>query len=42
MNIGEQAPDFTLKDGNGNDWKLSAQRGKVVALLFYPGDNSPV
>jgi peroxiredoxin Q/BCP len=42
MRIGEDAPDFTLEDGNGMDWKLSAQRGKTVVLLFYPGDNTPV
>ncbi len=36
------APDFTLKDGDGNDWRLSDQRGKVVVLLFYPGDETPV
>jgi len=42
MRIGEDAPDFTLEDGNGSDWKLSAQRGKTVVLLFYPGDNTPV
>ncbi len=42
MRIGENAPDFTLKDGDGNDWKLSEQRGKTVVLLFYPGDNTPV
>jgi len=42
MNIGENAPDFTLKDGDGNDWKLSEQKGKTVVLLFYPGDNTPV
>jgi peroxiredoxin len=42
MNIGEQAPDFTLKDGDGNSWTLSDQRGKTVVLMFYPGDNTPV
>ncbi len=42
MKVGENAPDFTLKDGDGNDWKLSEQRGKTVVLLFYPGDNTPV
>jgi len=42
MKTGENAPDFTLKDGDGNDWKLSEQRGKTVVLLFYPGDNTPV
>ena len=42
MNIGDAARDFTLKDGDGNDWTLSAHRGKTVVLLFYPGDNTPV
>ncbi|MGI8554936.1 MAG: peroxiredoxin [Pyrinomonadaceae bacterium] len=42
MKIGDKAPDFTLKDGDGNDWKLSEQRGRIVVLLFYPGDNTPV
>ncbi len=42
MKIGENAPDFTLKDSDGNDWKLSERKGKTVVLLFYPGDNTPV
>ncbi len=42
MEIGETAPDFTLKDGDGNNWRLSEQKGKTVVLLFYPGDNTPV
>lgn len=42
MNIGEKAPDFTLKDGDGRDWSLADQKGKAVVLLFYPGDNTPV
>jgi peroxiredoxin Q/BCP len=42
MNIGESAPDFTLPDGDRNDWTLSDQRGQTVVLLFYPGDNTPV
>jgi len=42
MKIGENAPDFTLKAGDGNDWKLSDQKGKTVVLLFYPGDDTPV
>ncbi len=40
--IGESAPDFTLKDGDGRDWRLSDRRGRVVVLLFYPGDETPV
>jgi peroxiredoxin Q/BCP len=42
MNTGDAAPDFTLEDGNGDDWRLSDQRGKTVVLLFYPGDDTPV
>lgn len=42
MNLHEPAPDFTLKDGDGNDWTLSEHRGKTVVLLFYPSDNTPV
>lgn len=42
MKIGDTAPDFTLQDGNGNDWTLSDHRGKVVVLMFYPGDDTPV
>ena len=40
--VGAPAPDFTLKDGNGEQWRLSAYRGKVVVLLFYPGDETPI
>jgi thioredoxin-dependent peroxiredoxin len=40
--LNEPAPDFTLKDGNGEDWRLSDHRGKVVVLLFYPGDETPI
>ena len=42
MKINEPAPDFTLPDGNGQQWRLSDHRGKVVVLLFYPGDETPV
>ena len=42
MNIGDTAPDFTLKDGNGQDWTLLDHHGKVVVLMFYPGDDTPV
>ncbi len=41
-NLGGLAPDFTLKDGEGRDWRLSDRRGRVVVLLFYPGDETPV
>ena len=32
----EQAPDFTLKDQNGNEFKLSEAKGKKVLLSFHP------
>ena len=33
---GEMAPDFTLKDQNGDEFKLSAAKGKRVLLSFHP------
>jgi peroxiredoxin Q/BCP len=42
LNLNEPAPDFTLKDGDAREWRLADQRGKVVVLLFYPGDETPV
>jgi peroxiredoxin Q/BCP len=29
-------------DGEGQPWRLSDQRGEVVVLLFYPGDETPI
>jgi peroxiredoxin Q/BCP len=40
--VGAPAPDFALKDGSSNEWRLSDNRGKVVVLLFYPGDETPI
>jgi peroxiredoxin Q/BCP len=40
--VGGQAPDFSLPDGEGKQWRLSDHRGKVVVLLFYPGDETPI
>src|SRR5436853_4579988 len=39
---GSPAPDFSLVDGDGGTWRLSDHRGKVVVLLFYPGDETPI
>ena len=33
--VGKPAPVFELKDANGNLWKLSDLRGKVVFLNFW-------
>lgn len=39
--VGNEAPDFTLKTQDEQEWKLSAQRGKNVVLMWYPLDWSP-
>jgi len=40
--VGCVAPDFELHDSNNQTWRLSKQRGKVVAVIFYPKDETPV
>jgi peroxiredoxin Q/BCP len=42
VRVGAPAPDFNLRDGAGAEWRLSDRRGRVVVLLFYPGDETPV
>lgn len=43
MNIGDVAPEFSLKDQTQQEIKLSDYRGKKrVVLVFYPLDFSPV
>ena len=42
IGAGEQAPDFTLADQDGNQVSLSDFRGDTVVLVFYPADFSPV
>lgn len=41
LNIGDKAPEFTLKDKNGADVSLSDFLGSKVVLYFYPRDNTP-
>src|SRR6476660_2199918 len=41
-NLNTLAQHFSLPDGNGHQWRLSDHRGKVVVLLFYPGDETPI
>lgn len=36
IQIGQKAPDFTLRDTEKNKVTLSEQKGKNVLLLFYP------
>lgn len=38
---GDKAPDFAVKDQNGDIIKLSDYKGKKVVLYFYPKDNTP-
>ncbi len=43
LSVGTAAPDFSLKDQNQKDVKLSDYRGKKnVVMVFYPLDWSPI
>lgn len=37
---GTKAPDFALRDQNGQIRKLTEYRGRKVVLYFYPKDNT--
>jgi thioredoxin-dependent peroxiredoxin len=41
LQAGDAAPDFTARDGAGNQVKLSELRGQNVVLYFYPKDDTP-
>lgn len=41
LSVGNQAPQFTTKDTNGNTVSLSDYAGKKVVLYFYPKDDTP-
>jgi peroxiredoxin Q/BCP len=41
LTAGNKAPDFTTKDQDGNQVKLSDFKGKKVVLYFYPKDMTP-
>jgi thioredoxin-dependent peroxiredoxin len=41
LNPGDQAPDFTLPDQEGNPVTLSGLKGKSVVLYFYPRADTP-
>lgn len=41
LEAGVKAPDFALKDKDGNVVRLSDYKGKRVILYFYPRDNTP-
>ncbi|MDQ1397282.1 MAG: hypothetical protein QOG64_2541 [Acidimicrobiaceae bacterium] len=40
--VGDPAPDFTLPGTGDRQYSLADERGNVVVLVFYPGDNTPV
>lgn len=42
IQVGQQAPDFTLKGHDDKEYTLSELRGRPVVLVFYPLDFSPV
>jgi peroxiredoxin len=42
IEVGESAPDFTLRDQDAEKVSLSDYRGRKVLLVFYPADFSPV
>ena len=41
LKIGDEAPEFSGTDQDGNNISLSRFFGKKVVLYFYPKDNTP-
>ncbi len=41
LSVGAVAPDFTVKDTQGNTVKLSDYAGQKVVMYFYPKDDTP-
>ncbi len=41
LNIGDDAPDFSVSDQSGETVTLSELRGKTVVLFFYPKADTP-
>src|SRR5699024_198815 len=41
IEVGSQAPDFTLKNQDDKEVSLSDFRGKHIVLYFYPKDMTP-
>ena len=41
LKVGDEAPDFTLPDEEGNLVHLRDLRGKRVVVYFYPMDDTP-
>lgn len=41
LKVGDLAPQFSGKDGNGTEISLNDYKGKKLVLYFYPKDNTP-
>ena len=41
IQIGDRAPEFTLKDSSDQNISLSDFKGNRVIIYFYPKDNTP-
>jgi thioredoxin-dependent peroxiredoxin len=41
LKVGTKAPDFNVKDTNGNAVTLAGLAGKKVVMYFYPKDDTP-
>jgi peroxiredoxin Q/BCP len=42
IEVGQAAPDFSLKDQSGKTRSLSDYRGRIVVIYFYPEDDTPL
>lgn len=41
IKVGQKAPNFKLKDQNGNEHELSQYTNNWILLYFYPKDDTP-
>jgi peroxiredoxin Q/BCP len=41
LNVGDKAPDIQVRTDSGEDFQLSAMKGKRVVLYFYPRADTP-
>jgi len=41
LQIGDIAPNFNLKDQNGNETKLEDFKGNKILMWFYPKASTP-
>ena len=41
LNVGDKAPEITLRTDSGEEFRLSDMKGKRVVLYFYPKADTP-